>query len=383
MNKRKNTLFILLLALIFLPMWYLPALQEQIPALQVEDVVGYFGKTKKPNFYGKRWMSGEYQQNYEAFAKTRNPIHPTAIRLKSQIDYSFYGDIMHANILRGKENFLFQKEGCEAFIGRDYKGVQWIEEKVRKLKVIKDELAKEGIPVLVLTPPLKARIYSEYLPDFYRKNKTDSTNWNMFSKILNENDIPVIDFSFLENEKNEHPHPLYPPSGQHWTNYGSAVAADTIKQHLEKMLDIEMVKLRWKDSIELSTAKAGYDNELVAGANFIWTPELAPLPYLNIRYIENDSTTKPNVLAVGDSFYKLMFDSGIVGGMFNKSSTLWYYNHEVYPIILKNGRRMTNKDMDILDEIKQRDVVIITVYEDNLDGFAFEFVENVYGLLQK
>ena len=380
-NNFKYILFSCLLALIFLPMWYLPLLQEQFPSLQVEEVVGYFGKKKKPNFYGKRWMSGQYQQQYETFVKTRNVLHPTAIRLKSQIDYSFYGDIMHANILRGKGNFLFQKEGCEAYIGRDYKGVAWIEEKARKLKAIKNELAKDSIPVLVLMPPLKARIYSDYLPDFYRESKTDSTNWNVFSEIFKKHDIDVIDFSFMEKEKSEYQYPLYPPSGQHWTSYGCAIVAETIKSYLEKRLDIEMVEMQWKDSIELSAAKAGYDNELVAGANFIWTPELEPLPYPKIRYIENDSTTKPNVLAVGDSFYKVLFDSGIVDGIFNKNSTLWYYNHEVYPIILRDGRRITNKDIDIIAEIKKRDVLIITVFEDNLDRFAFEFVDNVYRLL--
>ena len=364
-------------------MWYLPALQEQFPSLQVEEVVGYFGKTKKPNFYGKRWMSGQYQQAFESFVKAKNPLHPTAIRLKSQMDYSLYGDIMHANILSGKGNFLFQKEGCEASIGRDYKGVPWIKEKARKLQAIKNELAKDSIPLIVLTPPLKARIYSEYLPDFYQKNKTDSTNWNMFSKILKDYDIPVIDFSFMEKGKTEHQYPLYPPSGQHWTNYGSALAADTIKSYLEKMLNIEMVELRWRDSVELSAARVEYDNELVAGANFIWNPKLDPLPYPKIRYVENDATTKPNVLAVGDSFYKLMYDFGIMDGMFNKSSTFWYYNHEVYPLRIKDGRRITNKDLNILDEIRQRDIVIITVFEDNLDRFAFGFVDNVYALLQK
>lgn len=382
-KRLKYFLFSSMMALIFLPMWFVPALQKQFPNLQVEPIVGYFGGTKKPNFYGKRWMSGQYQQTYEAYVKNKNILQPTAIRLKSQTDYSLHGDIMHANILSGKNSFLFQKEGCEAYIGRDFMGEKWINEKVERLKYVTTHFQKEGIPFLVLLPPLKARIMSEHLPDFYRRSASDKTNYAVFADVLKESDIPTITFSFLEKARETTPFSLYPPSGQHWTKYGAALAADTIKENLEDILNIEMVEMLWKDSVELSDAKVEYDNELIAGANFIWTPPLDPLPYPNIRYIENDSTIRPNVLSVGDSFYKLIYEFGIVDGLFDTNSTFWYYNHEVYPLRLVNGKRLTNKDLDILDEIRQRDMVIITVFEDNLERFDFGFVDMVYDLIQK
>ncbi len=379
--RLKYVLFASMMVLIFLPMWFVPALQKQFPHLQVEKIVGYFGATKKPNFYGKRWMSGQYQQAYEAYVKNKNVLQPTAIRLKSQMDYSLFGDIMHANILSGKNGFLFQKEGCEAYIGRDFMGEKWIREKAKKLEFITTHFQKEGIPFLVLLPPLKARIMSEHLPDFYRKNASEKTNWQVFTEVLNESNIPTLTFSFLEKENETTPFALYPPSGQHWTKYGAALASETIKENLEEILKVEMVEMVWRDSVELSGAKVEYDNELVAGANFIWNPPLDPLPYPKIRYIESDSTIRPNVLSIGDSFYKLLYEFGIVDGLFAAQSTFWYYNHEVYPLRLVNGKRLTNKDLDILDEIRQRDVVIITVFEDNLERFDFGFVDMVYDLL--
>lgn len=379
--RLKYFLFASMMVLIFLPMWFVPALQKQFPNLQVEKIVGYFGATKKPNFYGKRWMSGQYQQAYEAYVKNKNVLQPTAIRLKSQMDYSLFGDIMHANILSGKNGFLFQKEGCEAYIGRDFMGEKWIREKAKKLEFITTHFQKEGIPFLVLLPPLKARIMSEHLPDFYRKNASEKTNWQVFTDVLNESNIPTLTFSFLEKENETTPFALYPPSGQHWTKYGAALASETIKENLEEILKVEMVEMVWRDSVELSGAKVEYDNELVAGANFIWNPPLDPLPYPKIRYIESDSTIRPNVLSIGDSFYKLLYEFGIVDGLFDAQSTFWYYNHEVYPLRLVNGKRLTNKDLDILDEIRQRDVVIITVFEDNLERFDFGFVDMVYDLL--
>ena len=383
MKTTKYIFFLLSLVLLFLPMWFVPLLQEQFPSMQVKPVVGYFGATKKPTFYGKRWMSNDYQKAYSEFVKAKNPLHATSIRLKSQMDYSLYGDIMHANILSGKNGFLFQKEGCEAFIGRDFKGEEWITEKVKKLKFIKDYFEKEGIQFLVLTPPLKARIFEEHLPSFYRKNKTEETYWHYFPQILKAHNITVLDFSFFISNKKQYPYDLYPPSGQHWTKYGAAVVGETVKAELEKMLDVSMVELQWKDSVKLSTAQVEFDNELVAGANFLWTPPLNPLPYPKVRYIENDSTIYPNVLAVGDSFYKLFYEFGFVNGLFSKDSEFWYYNHEIFPTRLEKGKRLTNKDLNILEEIRKRDVIILTVFEDNLDRFAFEFVENVYSLLQE
>ena len=237
-----------MMGLFFLPMWYVPYLQQQYPEIQMEEAVGYFGKTKKPNFYGKRWMSGEFQQNYESFVRAKNPLHGTAIRIKSQLDYSIYGDIMHANILSGKNGFLFQKEGCEAFIGRDYKGINWIKERIEKLSIVANELKKDSVEILVLMPLLKARVYSENLPDFYQNNQSDSTNWDIFPKLLREKGIEVLDFSFLQN--NTFTHPIYPPSGQHWTKYGAALASEKIKEQIENQLKISMVEMKWRDSIE-------------------------------------------------------------------------------------------------------------------------------------
>ena len=363
-------------------MWFVPMLQEQFPALQVKPVVGYFGATKKPTFFGRRWMSNEYQKAYGEFVKAKNPLHATSIRLKSQTDYSLYGDIMHANILSGKNGFLFQKEGCEAYIGRNFMGEKWITNKVKQLQFVKEALEKEGIQLLVLTPPLKARIFKEHLPDFYKNNFTDETNWHYFPRILAAHDIPVLDFSFFISNKKQYAYDLYPPSGQHWTKYGAAVVAETVKAKLEESLNISMVEMLWKDSVELSSAQVEFDNELIAGANFLWNPPLNPLPYPKVRYIENDSTTYPSVLAVGDSFYKLFYEFGFVDGLFSKDSEFWYYNHEIFPTRLEKGKRLTNKDLDILQEIRKRDVIILTIFEDNLDRFAFEFVDNVYSLLK-
>lgn len=382
-KRLKYFLFTSMMVLVFLPTWFVPSLQKQFPRLQVKPIAGYFGGTKKPNFYGKRWMSGQYQQSFDAYVKNKNILQPTAIRIKSQMDYSLHGDIMHANILSGKNDFLFQKEGCEAYIGRDFMGEQWINERVEKLKFIITNFQKEGIPFLVLLPPLKARILSEHLPDFYRENASDKTNWSMFSKVLKDNDIPTLTFSFMEKANETTPFALYPPSGQHWTKYGAALAADTIKNNLEKILNVKMVDMLWKDSVEMSDAKVEYDNELIAGANFIWMPELDPLPYPNIRYVENDSTVRPNVFAIGDSFYKLIYDFEIIEGLFDPSSTFWYYNFEVYLSGEKRGIQSDNEDLDVLAEIRQRDVVMITVFEDNLERFLFGFVDEVFDLLQK
>lgn len=383
LKKIKYFLLLMMFGLMFLPMWYLPFLQQHFTRIQVEPIVGYFGATKKPNFYGKRWMSGEFQKGYEAYVKNKNVLQPTAIRLKSQMDYSLHGDIMHRNILSGKNGYLFQKEGCEAYIGKDFMGEEWIKEKVNKLKQITIHFQKENIPFLVLLPPLKARIMPEHLPDFYKENNTGKSNWAYFSNELKKSQIPTINFSFLHQAKIDHNFPLYPPSGQHWTKYGAALVSDTIKQEVENILQIEMVELLWRDSIEWSDAKVEYDNELVAGANFIWKPALDPLPYPRIRYISKDSTYKPNVLSVGDSFYKLLYEFGIVDGMFDAQSTFWYYNHEVLPLRLVNGRIISNKDLDILSEIRQRDLVILTVFEDNLERFDFGFVDMVADLLEK
>lgn len=377
----KRGLLLFALLAIFALHWYIPFLQKKWDGLQVSKLNGSYEDTQKPNFWTYTWLNGDYQKAYDAYLRDRSDIAPLMVRLKSQVDYSLFNKISHQNIMPGINNYLFAKTDCDAYIGKNYKGYEWISEKVRKLKAIIDHYESKGKHFVVLTPPSKASVFPEHLPAFYRNYPVDSTNRTTFNALFEANDIPFIDFEYLKAEAHRRPYPVYPQAGLHWSNYGLSMAADSLRNYIGEKLNIQMIEMNWEDSIVMKTQLENSDNELMTAANFLMVPELSDLAYPQIKYISDSTTVSPKILSVGDSFYLLIYKYGIHKALFAKGSMFWYYHHELYPARMKNGKRVYAGGLDPLEHIEANDMIIITVYEQNLERFAFNFVDKTYDLL--
>ncbi len=376
-------LFIGTLLLMLLPEWYWPVVQKEAARFQAKQLGGEDPYSAKPVFWWSQWFNKSFQKAQENHVKNENPLRPFAVILKTQLDYSLFDDLPHANILSGKDGYLYTKTGCEAHVGKTYNGGEAIAAISDKLHYIIRYYADRNIPFLILMPPAKPTIIPEYMPDFYQNYPIDSTNRMGFRHAFEQRGIPFMDFEYLKDLRDTCTYPLYSKGGLHWSYYTMAMVTDTILGHWNTVLDHAMPLLHWRDSIVWTSDLRGPDKELVVGANFYKDPTLAAMPYPQMRYITDSLHQKPRALVVGDSYYKLMYDYGIPDGIFAEGSTFWYYNREIHPPMRKDGQQLSLDQLDFLAEIESRDLVMLVVYEANLDRFAFNFIEKVYELLQK
>ena len=372
-----------MLGLIFLPHYYLPLLQDKGQVLQTEVLQGAYEQTHRPNFWPKKWMKGTYQKGFENYVRDRNPITPFAVRLHTQVDYALYHSIAHHNIMPGKNNELYTQTDCEAYVGLDYKGRDWIEEVVGKLRYVIDHYKKDSIPFVVLVPAGKPGILPEHMHEYYRDYPIDSTNRKTFLSVLKEQDIPYLDFDFLKKIKDTTSNDLFDQASLHWSRFAYTTTADSLRSFLIRNHDMKLPKLIRAPLSHTETAFSKTDKELVNGANFLVEPALRPLPHPPLFFEADSTLQKSRILSVGDSYYLSFYKNEIHDGLFDPRSKFLYYNHEVYPEQTNNGQRVYAHDLDILSEIERSKLVVITVYETNLKRFGFNFIEKVYELLRE
>jgi hypothetical protein len=373
----KYGLFVFILGAIFAPQYYIPIIQNKGQVLQAASLQGAYQQTKKPNFWPKKWMTGTFQKSYESYIRDRNILTPLAVRLNTQLDFTLFNTIAHPNILLGQEGEFYTRSDCEAYVGEDFKGLDWITEKVRKLRFIIDHYQQKDISFVILIPAGKPGIIPERMPAYYQNYTRDSTNRIVFKNLLAKNQIPFLDFDFLKSIKDTSALALFGQASLHWSRFAYSTTADTLKNYITKEFGIKLPRFSRAPINDSELAFSDTDKELINSANFYKepTPQLLPSPKLTFRA---DSITAPKILSIGDSYYLSFYKSGIHQGLFNPSSKFLYYNHEVYPPSTKNGKKVYAKDLDILAEIDQTELIILMVYESNLDRFGFNFIETVY-----
>jgi len=367
-----------MLGLIFLPHYYLPFLQDKGQILQTEVLQGAYEQTHKPNFWPRKWMSGDYQKGYESYVRDRNPITPFAVRLNTQIDYSLYNSIAHQNIFPGKDGELYTKTDCEAYVGIDFIGSKKIKEQVQKLRDLIDYYKADSIPFLVLIPAGKPGILTKKMPAFYQHYPKDSSNRAVFLSTLKQYDIPHLDFDFLKTIRDTSAQALFGQASLHWSRFAYSTTADTLRSYIIRNFGIDLPELIRAELSDSKTAFSTTDKELINGANFLTEPKLKPIPHPAITFQSDSTLEKQRILSIGDSYYLSFYKNGIHDGLFDSRSKFLYYNHEVYPESTNNGQRVYAGDLDILSEVERSKLIIITVYETNLKRFGFNFVEKLW-----
>ena len=368
----KYSLLLFLLSILFLPELYLPIVHRFIPGLQAKKLGGSYKKITKPAFSSKDWLSKSYQDQLEVYLKSHSENAPFFVRLRNQNHYSIFNELPSRKIHAGKNNVLHDVDYTMAYTGYKCCDEPLLEEIAAKLRRAHQLLQERNITLLVLLPPGKARVMPENIPDYYQKNATEASNWHRMRYYLSREKVPFMDFAFLieQHKSGTHDYPLFPQLGLHWSHYCAALVADSLKARIEQLLSIQLPVFNWKDSIIWKETPKEVDMDLLISANLLPGFPIEPMPYPQLEYITSDSTTKPNVLVVGDSFYKVLVDYGIQKGLFHKESSFWYYN--------ASGDAKNN----LLKHVEQRAIILLPHAEINITSMGFGFLDQLLEALE-
>src|SRR5688572_27874255 len=347
-NGVKYSLLTIIMAFLFMPL-----MQENFNLSKVRPLQGDYLPEKDIRFTQEGWFSKKFQEQKEKHIKDHFGYHNTYVRLRNQIYFSLFNKAMANGIVIGKKNYLYEHAYIDAYYGSDFIGVDSMRKKMLMVDYVADTLRKINKSLILVFTPGKGAYYSEFIPD-HMKQQQGITNLEVVTALSKELDVPYINFhSWFIEQKNKSTYPLMARYGIHWSQYGSMVAWDSVHRYIEKIHGIDIPNLRWE---KLNQRMAfGTDMDIENGMNLLFglKPEIMAYPEM----LMNDTigNTKPSVLVIGDSFYWQVYGAGV--SQLYKRSDFWYYFKSAHSPRYDHGKPI--EEVDIMDEIKQHDVIIV------------------------
>ena len=229
--------------------------------------------------------------------------------------------------------------------------------------------------ILVVFAAGKASYFPEFIPDNYLKNKSLYTNYSVYKVGLKKWGIPYIDYlSWFNQLKNTTPYPLYSKCGIHWSKYAESLVADSLINFLSQTMHLKLGKLKL-DTLVVSEDNLYEDYDIGNALNLARKIKTFSMVYPSFHYDHVDSIHNNKVMVVADSYYWGMYNSGLSNMGFN-GGQFWFYNNQIYS--KEYSTPINVSEVEILDEMKKHDVIIIMNTETNLSRFGRHFIENMY-----
>jgi hypothetical protein len=369
MQTTRYILFIALMTLLILP-----AVQQYTGFIREKPLKGAIVEPEKPKLSTKSWFDASFQEKYDDYLEKGIGFRPTLIRINNQIAFTVFDTALANSVIIGKNNYLYELNYIKAYEGTDFAGNQQIEDQVSKAKFLQDKLESQGKHFLIVFAPGKASFFPEFIPDKYKVGKRGPTNYGYFVKCCQEKGVHFLDFnSWFMSMKNTSQYPLYSRTGIHWSLYGVALAVDSLVKYMEKSAGIDMVDVGW-DEIEVTSKPRDTDNDIAEGMNLLFPISSGKLAYPRLKFNSPPGKVKPNVLVVGDSYYWNIMGSGISAELFGDNN-FWFYNQEAHNPAWPTSKKVNT--LNVLEEIKRQDFVILLSTEANLFKFSFGFLDKV------
>jgi len=375
----KHLLFIVILLILILP-----SIQFVAKPVKLKPLLGSFNKEplQLGDINWKQWINGTYQTKINNRLEHYIGFRPFLVRLNNQIDYSLFTVANANNIKIGKDRYLLGYSYTNTHLGIDFTGKAYIADQVWKLKYLQDTLNTLNKLLVVVLAPGKASFYKQYIPDNDLKMKREITNYDAFSNLLVSRKLNFIDFkAYFDSLKNNSEYSLFPKCGIHWSTYGTAIAADSLLRYLACNSDYKIPALKWESfPVNDSMDYAGFDYDIGRGMNLLFKIKQPNMAYVEFD-LELDTTVfvLPNVLVIGDSYYRNILETNIPSTYFNHHE-FWYYNMEVIPNPANSSSKV--KYLNLEEKIKTSDIIILLSTDANLYKFPFGFADDLFTLFQ-
>ena len=352
----------------------LPLVQHHLGICESEKLNGALVPAQKEWFSVRSWWSGRYQEAYEKWFNENFGFRNDLVRMHNQIAYSVYGKAKANGVVIGKDGYLFEENYVLTYTGKDFVGMNVVEQNTDKLKQLQDSLEQRGVTLLVCLAAGKASYFPEFIPDEYGK-AADTTNYQMYADAMRRKNINLVDCnSWFRQMKATAQYPLYPKTGIHWSRYGSMLVLDSLIHYVEKKRNVDMPGIVW-EGVEMSDSLRSPDDDIGLGMNLTWPLQGYAMAYP--KYHFEDTTGKANVklMTISDSFFWTMFDINLSPSPFN-GVEFYYYNKEVYHT---DGRDMSIADIETtMDDVQGHDVVMIMGTEATMFGFGWGFIDDAF-----
>lgn len=375
MKKLNDILFYLTVAVLFVPLFF----QYSITNNTIKPLNGVFEKTDTLQFSIDSWTKKTWQENRELIVKNNLKIKPIIVRVGHEIDYRLFKDYHMADLLIGKDEYMFSKSWSNSRCCTNNLNIDSLADFTNKLAVLANLLKEKGKYFKFIIPPSKEELYSEKLPAQYSE-KNETSDYQLLLNSLNNNKIDYWDLlSYYKTLDDTSKFPIYSKTSAHWTTYGAHFALLKLLDDMSVFYNAEMPTPS-VSKINVSKFKIGDgDHEKTLNLLSRIDNQTFAYPVYTIDSSKNKSF-KPKVITIGDSFYWAMKSSWILPEIYAKDSKYLYYFSTVYYNNAYTKSHSINK-LNLVKEIESCDAVIIINSSHNLNGFPYGLEKQIDELI--
>ena len=365
MKTFKKIWFVILLALLFLPM-----LQTFFHFVNEKPLDGAFVEAKKPVITPKTLFNETVQDSLMTWCTEQTGFRKPMIRLNNQLLYSAFGKVSAIGPVKGNDDYTFIEESyIISYTGETYLGNEAIEKNTRQIKLIQDMLRTKGttlLPVFVLG---KASYYPELIPEKYIAKRHETNNYQEYLKAFDEQGVEMIDFNrWLCARKGTEAHPIYCNLSAHWTVYAASLAMDSLVHYMENKTQQEQAHFHIEGFD--TTYLMNQDDDLYRMMNL-----LLPMKHNTIDQPKFGFTEgyKPRVLAISDSYWWTVYawNVALPQNLF-RPGDFWFYNKTVYP---ERTPIQNVESVDYKQEIEDQEFVLLVCTEATNHLWPYGFIE--------
>ena len=365
MKTFKKIWFVILLALLFLPM-----LQTLFHFVNEKPLDGAFVEAKKPVITPKTLFNETAQDSLMTWCTEQTGFRKPMIRLNNQLLYSAFGKVSAIGPVKGNDDYTFIEESyIISYTGETYLGNEAIEKNTRQIKLIQDMLRTKGITLLPVFVLGKASYYPELIPEKYIVKRHETNNYQEYLKAFDEQGVEMIDFNrWLCAQKGTEAHPIYCNLSAHWTVYAASLAMDSLVHYMENKTQHEQAHFHIEGFD--TTYLMNQDDDLYRMMNL-----LLPMKHNTIDQPKFGFTEgyKPRVLAISDSYWWTVYawNVALPQNLF-RPGDFWFYNKTVYP---ERTPIQNVESVDYKQEIEDQEFVLLVCTEATNHLWPYGFIE--------
>jgi hypothetical protein len=336
-------------------------------------------KGMNTNYPLPKWSFSQFrrhklQSGIEVWASRAHPLWSWSIKIMNQLVYSTTGEISldyGTSVQGGNEGYLWQPMYLRSITRKQPPPRKKIVSTFKALKKSQDLLAQHRIPLVAVINPNLLALYPELLPEKYQSPSLPESSYGVAQEAIARYQPRVVNaYELLKTEAARYPFRFFEPSGSHWNDIGSCIAARAVGEALADGWG-ESPPLLQCESHHMEMPPREPEMDLLDITNLLLPDRLLrPAPYLNNHPHANFQKPK-RILLVGTSFLFALEHQLLKHKIAESTHLLFYFRQQ-----RRNGKgHFANFDKRSLtkDELLSYDAIIVdaNVAGPGIMGYGF------------
>lgn len=236
---RINNIKSKILVVVFISLLILPTLIYKLDGENLEQSTENRVLKEKPSISINNIM--RYPKEYEEYYIDNLAFKSSLVRLNSIIKYEVLNTSPAKYVIKGTEGWLFYNSKYKSNDDdtlADYQRTNKYtkEEKEARKNILLDRekfLREQGIEMYMLIPPNKSQVYSEFMPNKFKKISGNSKVEDMIDYLRENTEIPIV-YPMEEFRHYKPQYQLYYKLDTHWNDIGAYVGYTELMKVIDK-----------------------------------------------------------------------------------------------------------------------------------------------------